>query len=213
MKTLTTAVDTAMQGESVPLLMLVDLEFGSGALYLCNASYNFDWDGHTYIGAASCGSIEEIPEASDLSMSGIKMTLSGVDPAKVSIALNEHYQGQPVTVRLAPLDADYQIIEDPVIVFIGRMDVMEIEMGKTAVITVTAESRLTDWNRAFIRRYNHEDQTSVYPTDRFFEYVPQMVEKELLWGVPSPDHPPSAQTVVNAILDTPALGRDGGGGE
>lgn len=213
MKTLTTAVNTAMDGDNVPMLMLVDLEFGSGTLYICNASYNFDWNGNTYIGAASCGTIEEIPEPSDLSMSGIRMTLSGVDPAKVSIALDEHYQGQPVTIRIAPLDEDYQILNDPVIIFIGRIDVMDVEIDKTAVITLTAESRLTDWNRASIRRYNHEDQTSVYPTDKFFQYVPQMVEKELLWGVPSPGHPPSAQTVVNTIMDTSAFGHDGGGGE
>jgi hypothetical protein len=201
-----------MDGDNVPMLMLVDLEFGSGTLYLCNASYNFDWNGHTYLGAASCGTIEEIPEPSDLSMSGIKMTLSGVDPAKVTIALDEHYQGQPVTIRLAPLDDDYQVIDDPVIVFVGRMDVMEVVIDKTAVITVTAESRLTDWNRASIRRYNHEDQTSVHPTDMFFQYVPQMIEKELLWNVPSPAVTPAPQVAIDAMRNVIHEGAFGGGG-
>jgi hypothetical protein len=145
-------------------------------------------------------------------MSGIKMTLSGVDPAKVTIALDEHYQGQPVTIRLAPLDDDYQVIDDPVIVFVGRMDVMEVVIDKTAVITVTAESRLTDWNRASIRRYNHEDQTSVHPTDMFFQYVPQMIEKELLWNVPSPAVTPAPQVAIDAMRTVIHEGAFGGGG-
>lgn len=189
MKTLTTAVDNAFAAPNVPFLVLIDLDFASGHVYLCNAPYNFTFAGNVYLGAARCGAIEDLPESSDLSMSGIRLTLTGVDPAYVSLALAEPFQGRPCTVSIAALDSNYQILPDPVVPFKGRLDMMDIDMGETATITVTVESRLTDWNRPAIRRYNHEDQTALFPTDKFFEYIPQMVEKPLLWGVPSPAVP------------------------
>lgn len=192
MKSLTPTVDSAFVAENIPLLILIDLHFMSGHVYLCNAAYDFFWNGNTYLGAANCGSIEEIQDSCDLSMSGIKLTLTGVDPVYISTALNEDYQGRPCTIWVAALDADYQILNDPCICFRGRLDVMEIEMGERASINVTAESRLTDWNQSDARRYTNEDQIIDFPNDRFFEFVNQMVEKELLWGVPSPSVPSSA---------------------
>ena len=59
---------------------------------------------------------------------------------------------------------------------------MDIDVGATATITVNAESRLADWDRPRVRRYNHEDQQIDYPGDMGFEFVPQMATKELRWG-------------------------------
>ena len=51
-----------------------------------------------------------------------------------------------------------------------------------ATISVSAESRLAAWDRPNVRRYNHEDQQIDYPGDKFFEFVPQMVDRLLVWG-------------------------------
>lgn len=59
---------------------------------------------------------------------------------------------------------------------------MNTEVGDTATITLSAESRMVTWDRPRTRRYNNEDQQSRYPGDRGFEYVAQMVEKSLIWG-------------------------------
>lgn len=216
MKTLTTAVDTALQSPNVPLLLLTELDFDSGTVRLCNAPYDFAWNGFTWIGAANFGQVQEIPEASDLSMAGIAMSISGINPALVSTALTETYQGRTVILRLAPMDSNYHILVDPVIVFQGRMDVMTISMAETATISVTAESRLTDWNRSPIRRYNNEDQQAEFSGDLFFEFVPQMVQKEILWGVPSAAVPAPAPIIAagNPLLlagppPTPSTSRFG----
>ena len=74
------------------------------------------------------------------------------------------------------------IVADPVLVFHGRMDVMNIEIGNTATITVTAESRLADWNRARTSRYTDEEQQRLYPGDKGLQYVAQTAEMELVWG-------------------------------
>jgi hypothetical protein len=117
-------------------------------------------------------------------MYGCQLTLNGIPPEMISEAFSQNYQGHAATIWLAPLTAEYAFIADPVVVFKGRMDTMDIALGETATITLAVESRLVDWDRPRIRRYNDEDQRSEFPNDRGFRYVDQMVTKDLKWGRP-----------------------------
>jgi hypothetical protein len=181
-RTLTTAVANALAGEVVPALLLVDLDFSSGHLYVNNSALTFAWNSQTWLGLANLGSVEAIAEHSGLEMSGVRLTLTGIPSEMISIALGEHYQGRACVIYLAPLSSDYAVLADPVQVFSGRIDTMEISLGDTASITLTAESRLTDWERPRVRRYTHEDQLAEHPGDLGLEFVPQMAEKVLVWG-------------------------------
>ncbi len=181
---MSSAVSTALAQASVTLTMFVDLDFASGSLYFAFAPYSFQWNGRTYIGLGNIGSIDIIEEGDDMQMYGTALTLSGVNAALLAIALAEPFQGRPMTIRIAPLDQQHRVISDPVVIFSGRMDTMDMDLGETASIRLTAESRLTDWDKAPNWRFNHEDQQLRSPGDLFFEYTPQMVEKQLLWGVP-----------------------------
>lgn len=181
-RTLTTAVANALAGEVVPALLLVDLDFSSGHLYVNNSALTFAWNSQTWLGLANLGSVEAIAEHSGLEMSGVRLTLTGIPSEMISIALGEHYQGRACVIYLAPLSSDYAVLADPVQVFSGRIDTMEISLGETASITMTAESRLTDWERPRVRRYTHEDQLAEHPGDLGLEFVPQMAEKVLVWG-------------------------------
>lgn len=183
---LTSAVETALAGTSFGAMFLIELRFGSGTVYLNNLDFNRDYNGVTWLGAGRVGSISMIEEGEDLQAYGVRLTLSGVRSDLLSIALNEDYQGRAVIISLALLDSNHNIIETPVQVYRGRMDTMPIEAGQTATIALNVEGRLADFERPRVRRYNSEDQKIVHPTDEFFQYVPQMVAKELYWGVPTP---------------------------
>ena len=76
----------------------------------------------------------------------------------------------------------YALIADPVEIFKGRVNQMNIEAGETATISLTVESRLVDWERPRVSRYNNADQQVAFSGDKGFEFVPPMVEKELIWG-------------------------------
>ncbi|NDE32467.1 MAG: hypothetical protein EB017_11155, partial [Betaproteobacteria bacterium] len=62
---------------SLKAALLVWLDFASGAVRLTNASSSMTWQGEHYVAVGSLGSIEAIAETSDLSASGVRMTLSG----------------------------------------------------------------------------------------------------------------------------------------
>ncbi len=183
---LTAAVETALAGTNLTAMFLIELRFGSGTVYVNNLDFDKDYGGHTWLGRGRIGSISAIEEGEDLQANGVRLTLSGIDSSLVAIALTEDYQGRAVIISLALLDSNHNIIDTPVQVYRGRMDTMPIEAGQTATITMNVEGRLVDFERPRVRRYNSEDQQIVYPTDQFFQYVPQMVSKELYWGMATP---------------------------
>ena len=74
-----------------------------------------------------------------------------------------------------------RISADPIGPFIFKMDQLSFQLGETATIRLTAESRLADWNRPRVRRSNSADHRALHPDDRFFEYVESQVEAVHRW--------------------------------
>ena len=78
--------------------------------------------------------------------------------------------------RVYPLESGtfpgYAVVADPVEIFKARVNQMNIEAGETATISLTVESRLVDWERRPVRRYNNADQQVAFSGDMGFEFVP-----------------------------------------
>lgn len=186
-RSLTAEMLAALAAESVPLTLLVELQFGSGTVNLCNLDYDVTYNGTTWLGAGRVGRISEVQESEDVQAYGVSLTLSGVDSSLLAIALGEDYQGRTVRIWLAAFDTSYAVIDAPYLVYRGRMDSMRISAGQQGVITLNCEGRLADFQRARVRRYNSADQQMVYPADKFFEYVPQLASGQAIyWGSAAP---------------------------
>jgi hypothetical protein len=138
-------------------------------------------DGDTYTGLGLLGSVSVVEEGAELRSYGLALSITGIPADAISIALTEAYQGRSATVWEVLLDDAGVPIADPFIVFRGRMDQLDIALGSSAVVTVRVENRLTDWERARVRRYTAEDQKAVYPADEFFSFVPAVAETEIVW--------------------------------
>jgi hypothetical protein len=97
--------------------------------------------------------------------------------------VSEPIQGQRAQLWLGFLDENFALITDPVLIFDGRMDTLEItDGGPTAVISLAVENRLRDLERPRLRRYTDADQQSRYPGDRGLEYVPSVQNLDIPWG-------------------------------
>ena len=144
------------------------------------------YDSETYTGLGDLLTISEIKETSDVSATGINVSLTGVKSSLIAVAKNHEYQGRELTVRLGAFDDSGSLIADPVIIFSGFMDTMTIaEAGEYSTITIAVENKLVAFERSRVRRYTAEDQKIEHPTDKGFEYVTAIVEKEILWGRPT----------------------------
>ena len=159
----------------------VELDFDSGMTRLWNGLGDLEINGETYTGGGTIISISSIVEDADISAKGINLVISGIDSTALSYALNENYQGRDLVVRVGTISDDGTV--QSYIAFSGLMDVMMItEDGETCTISISAESRLIDLERARIRRYTSEDQKQLYPNDRGFDFVASIQETQVQWG-------------------------------
>ena len=190
-RTLTSGMTAVTTADVVRPVYFVRMVFDSGespsVLNLWNGTGDLTYGGNTYTGTGDLLSISQITETSDISATGINVSLTGVKTSLIAVAKDHEYQGRPLSVSLGAFDASGDLIADPVIVFSGFMDTMTIsESGAYSSIGISVENKLVSFERTKVRRYTAEDQKIDHPTDKGFEYVTAIVQKEIIWGRPNP---------------------------
>jgi len=190
-RTLTSGMTAVTTADIVRPAYFVRMVFDSGespnVLNIWNGVGDLAFGGNTYTGTGDLLSISQITETSDIAATGINVSLTGVKTSFIAIAKDHEYQGRPLTVSLGAFDASGDLIADPVIVFSGFMDTMTIsESGANSTISIAVENKLIAFERTKVRRYTAEDQKIDHPTDKGFEFVTAIVQKEIIWGRPTP---------------------------
>ena len=181
-RSLTTASNNAAIADVVRPLLLIELEFSDGTVRYTTSDRDVVFDSDTYTAAGHFASISAVEEGTELEAHSITVGINGVPSANLSLSLGQTYQNRTGTVYLGFLDSSYALIADPFVAFKGRMNSMDIQLGKTATVQLSIQSRLVDWDKARIRRYTNEDQQNFFSGDKGLEFVSQMVEKDLVWG-------------------------------
>lgn len=182
MKTLGASAAAALASDAVKACAFVQFDFTSGTHRYTTLPYTTTWNGQSWFGLGNLVELSEIRETEAATAVGVKATLSGIPAAFVSLALSEPIQSKPCTIWFAALGDDNQVLDTPPVEFAGLVDNPGIVVsGNTCSVTINIESKLADFARPKVRRYNDADQQHQYPGDKFFEFVPQMTEKELVW--------------------------------
>lgn len=168
----------ALTSATIQPYYAVEMLFDSAPLRFWSGLGDRVIEGNTYLGAGSLMSISNLEEVGDLSAKSATITMSGVPPELVSLALVEPYQRRLCRILLGEVSAP-EAIE----MFSGKMNVMTIEdAADAAVISLTIESRLVELGRAKPRRYNHESHLARHPDDDFFAFVADLQDRQVVWG-------------------------------
>ena len=194
-RTIHSQAKTVVQSNQVQAVMMAHLDFGSdGNVYVNSSGQNITYSGNAYLGVGGMGGISGVQESTELSSYAVNLQLSGIASTNLSLALNSNYQNKLAIIYMAIVDDDDAIVGTPMVMFQGRMDAMNIEMGETATISVRVVSRLSDWERNRGGRYTNEDQQEKHPevldgsgnvvtnVDKGLEMVAQATEKVIYWG-------------------------------
>jgi len=162
-------------------LILVDIDFPTPIRF--SSAYTAVTVGGTqYIGGGSLGSISGVSENSSLDPQEMEITLAGIEDATLSALATQDYMNQDVTIRIAMLDDQGQIIGgQTMLYFFGFSDEVSFDFGSRSAITVTARDRLADWNRKRVERNINADQQARYPGDKGFEFVSQVADANIVW--------------------------------
>lgn len=186
MRGMTTGALAAANAEVVARVLAVDLDFPSAHVRLNSSMTSIVLGGEEFLGVGQMGSITAVEESVELKSYGIQLRLSGIPRDAMLSALTEAYQGRRATVWEVLLNpSTLQPIAEPIVIFRGRMDQMNGTFGREAVVTLSLENRLRDWERPRLSRYTTEDQRRTYPDDLGFAFVSTTTEKEVVWPAKS----------------------------
>jgi hypothetical protein len=182
-RTLTAGVLAEITGESLNPVLLVKAEFSSGDFNLWSGIGDLSFNGDTYSGVGDLLGVSRTEETMETRATTLNISLSGIPSTTLSLVLSEDFQGKPATLWFGILDSSGALISNPVIVFKGKMDVMDIsEDGDSSTVSVSAESDLVELKDSRERRYTDEDQQELYPGDRGLEFVVAIQDRTLVWG-------------------------------
>lgn len=175
---------TELTADNIRPALLYVGEFADATLRLWTGYGDVVWSGETFLGNGYFQGVQSINETPTVRAEGIVVNLSGVPTDLASIILAQSQQSKKGYIYLALLDDFWNIIVDPVTLFVGNLDVPTFQMGPdTANINITYESRLIDLDRPREHRYTDQGQKNFYPADRGFEYMGPLQEWNGFWGV------------------------------
>tara|TARA_R110000787_G_scaffold34563_3_gene89397 strand:- start:102 stop:680 length:579 start_codon:yes stop_codon:yes gene_type:complete len=184
---ITSAFNTAITNQVVKPIMALELDFSDGILRLWNGYGNLTMtaggSSQTFAGQGDMLSVTTVDESSTLSMSGVTITLAGIKSSLISTALGANYTNRNGSIYLGLFDTSNNVIADVYTLFKGKMDVLNIQEGEeTSLITLNLESRLVTFEKPSNRMYTLEDQEVDFPNDIGFEFIPDLQDKEIIWG-------------------------------
>lgn len=180
---LSTDLALALAADELRPIVFFEGEFASGMVRVWSGLGELSWDGKIWAGLGTLLSFGALEESDAVVATGTMISLSAVPPDMVGIAIDEARQGKPGRVWLGLLDAEHQVIADPVKAFVGRLDVPEItDNAESCTVTISYESRLIDLNTARSWRYTDRSQQALFPGDPGFEHVTTIQDREVTWG-------------------------------
>lgn len=164
-------------------VFLIEGLFDSGPLRIWNGLGDLTAMGNMFTGAGTLLGLSECEETTDLQANGFTVTVTGLPSTMISIALQEPYQGRVCNIYLGAINPDTgMMISDPVMLFSGFMDVMEItDAADTASIAISIENKSIILNRTKEKRYTAETLKSDFADDLGLDFVTQMQDKEIIW--------------------------------
>lgn len=173
----------ALESEHTARIYFLFLDLTGDPLYACTGNRTYTFDGDDYLGIGEISGISDIAEAADAAARPITITLSGVDSWITEPILSRtNYKGRSAVVYRGLLDENEDLIDDPYILWSGRMDVGSMMYDETYQAQMVCEPLAARLLRANISRYSDEDHQLRHSGDKFYEFLPQMENKDVTWG-------------------------------
>ena len=161
-------VPSAFGNDSANIFYAIEFAFDSGFVRLWTGYGNISISGETYYGLGKCLSISKIDETSQMSVTGISVSVSGIsgpdggDSDLITDALSEPLQGRKVTCYIGTLDSSR--VASQYIIFKGIVNTLVInDSGQTSTVMVTCESRLREFSKPRTLRYTDKEQQWLSP--------------------------------------------------
>lgn len=191
MRAMSADLAAAMAAPTVMPVYLVELDFVSTMIRAHSwigdlaMSDPITGDDMTFTGVGDLGRIAALEQPDGLRASDMQLELTGLDSESVARAFNEDYQGRPARMFMSAMGSDGVTLAGGggVTLLRGRMDVMTLNIGATASITLTIRNELADWERPVGLRYSDAAQRRLFPNDTGLSRMAFAAENTITWQV------------------------------
>lgn len=166
---------------------LVEVYFDSGTLYLTDAYRSVGFNGSEYVSQGHFLTFEGLEETLAFQVNAVTVSLSGADQARTwpALVLQQEWTNRRLVIRRAFLLDGGQVVSDPVVIFDGLMDDVDVTddpLGKPpTTVTVRASNQFADFGRRAGRRTNDSEQQQFFSGDRFFQFTAEQ-NRTIYWG-------------------------------
>lgn len=131
--------------------------------------------GQQFIGVGWLGKISSLPQNTEMTAENMRLTLSGIPSTLAGDAINSVRLFGSVTLWMAFLDQNNNVIPDPLQMWQGATDVPTLSDGAdTCTLDITVENSLLALNQSSNRRYTTLDQQLDFPGDAGFDFLSAM---------------------------------------
>lgn len=176
-------VEADLVADHIKPFFALTLEFDVGVLRFWTGVGTGTLDGDDYIGTGNFMAISEIEETMEMAVRGLAVTLTGIPPEVISLALTEPFQGRPAALSFGLIDTSTNTPSNLVEIFAGSMNEMDIEEGpEAATVALSVENKYIDLERPRVARFTSAHQKSKYPGDKGLDFIPSLQEQEIRWG-------------------------------
>lgn len=187
MRTLSGTATSLLASGAYELAQLIEMQLTSGTIRLATTGINLSWNGFTWSGAASIGSIAEV-EQQPGELKGLEFVMTGTPDAYVALAMSEPVQGKPCILRTVIADRATWSVADAPTEETLRLDVLRAREGRIddvgaaipVSIACTAESAAIDLLRPRGLLYTDDHQKRLHPADKGMEYV-RDIDLDIVW--------------------------------
>jgi len=164
---------------------LVEIHFDSptGVQYLTDAFIPVVYNSNTYQPLGYFLGFSNIEETTDVQVSSLTLTLTGIDQVYIKHVLEETFVDRKVIIRKGFLSStDDSLIANPIIIYQGNMNTPSItESGDMSTVSIEVANQFIDFSKTPGRFTNSESQHLFYPDDKGYQYAPEII-KDIVWG-------------------------------
>lgn len=179
---LTVAMLAQLGASSFKPIMFYEGLFNAGAVRLWTGLGPITWDAKSWVGAGTLLGVSGVTETADLRAESMTLSLSGMTPEVVALALTEAKLGLGGSIWFGVVDDAGAVVADPFMAFHGQLDVPSIrDDGQSATVSIRYENHLKALKVPKARRYTHEDMQIDTPGEMGCQYVHLLPDQNLNW--------------------------------
>lgn len=188
MKTIDSSTQAVIDSKTIETAHLVKMELTSASsgssVYIHMTEYAFDitYDGNNYDALGNLLAISQLDQSNDLQIQNVTLSLCGLDGVHMGHIFNYEYIDREIIIYRAFLN-NGALVGTPVKLFQGRLNQPTIkdDPNSEILITISASSYLSDFDRRPARHTNHTEHTARYPGDNFFRPWGN-IDEDIIWG-------------------------------